>query len=123
MVLSIGLKVSRSEDVRMWIVFLLCLLSTGAGVWFSFSLLGAGLTRTTLWQMSLVISAFMLLTTYAGKYAHHTARTSFTPLDILQTFTQGFLWPSAWPSIAHLTGVHSVGGPGGLIPVDRPPND
>ncbi len=109
---SIGVRAYRSPAGRTWGVFLLCLVVSGAGVWLSFSVFGVTLTGTRLWQLSLVISAFMLLITYAGKYAHEATRSTFTPLDILQTFTQGFLWPSAWPALAHLTGIQPVGGPG-----------
>lgn len=75
-------------------MFILCLLFSAVGVGLSFLVLGAAITGYRLWGVGLVISVTMLGITYGAKYANADARESFTPFDLIQYLSQGFLWPN-----------------------------
>jgi len=82
-----------SKQVRIWGVFLLCLFFSALGVLLSFWLLGTAIKGTRLWGFGLVIAVIMLGISYGAKYANADAREGFTPVDLIQYLTQGFLWP------------------------------
>jgi hypothetical protein len=50
----------------------------------------------------------MLGLSYGAKYADGDARERFTPVDLIQYLTQGFLWPSTWPALAKFVGITIV---------------
>ena len=50
----------------------------------------------------------MLGVSYGAKYANPDARESFTPMDLIQYLSQGFLWPSTWPALATFLGVEKI---------------
>jgi hypothetical protein len=97
-----------AENVKVWAVFALCLIFSGTGVGLSFFVLGATITGYRLWGVGIVIAVTMLGISYGAKYANADARTSFTPLDLIQYLSQGFLWPSTWPALAQFTGVGTI---------------
>lgn len=96
------------EAVRTWAVFLLCLFFSAVGVALSFLVLGTTITGYKLWGAGLAIAVIMLGISYAAKYNNASARESFTPVDLLQYFGQGFLWPSTWPGLAQWLGVPEI---------------
>src|SRR5688572_1951600 len=85
------------KNVRVWGVFLLCLLFSGVGVALSLLAFGSTIKGFRLWGIGLAISIIMLGISYGAKYANNDARESFTPVDLIQYLSQGFLWPSTWP--------------------------
>ncbi|HEX9867022.1 MAG TPA: hypothetical protein VGC99_00255 [Candidatus Tectomicrobia bacterium] len=42
------------------------------------------------------------------QYANPQTRLIFTPMDLIQFLSQGFLWPSAWPTLADTFGIDEV---------------
>ncbi len=94
--------------ITVWIVFAFCLACSGAGVFLSFLLLGPRITGVRLWGVGFVISIVMLGISYGAKYANPAARRSFTPIDLIQYLSQGFLWPSTWPALADFLGVQEL---------------
>jgi hypothetical protein len=98
-------------SVRVWAVFILCLLFSALGVGLSFLVLGTTITGYRLWGIGLVISVTMLGITYGAKYANADARESFTPVDLIQYLSQGFLWPSTWPALASVAGIQKIEAP------------
>lgn len=99
------------EAAKTWVVFLACLVLSGAGVALSFVVLGAAITGYRLWGAGIAIAVIMLGISYGAKYSNASARASFTPMDLIQYFGQGFLWPSTWPGLAKFLGVPEVTGP------------
>ena len=99
------------RQVRVWGVFLLCLLSSALGVVLSFFLLGSVVRGYRLWGFGLVIAITMLGISYGAKYANADSRAKFTPVDMIQYITQGFLWPSTWPALADLLGIEKIAPP------------
>lgn len=100
-----------SKQVRIWGVFLLCLLFSGIGVFLSLWLLGTVIKGYRLWGFGLVIAVTMLGISYGAKYANDDARERFTPVDLIQYLTQGFLWPSTWPALAKFMGITTIEAP------------
>lgn len=98
---------------RTWGVFILCLLFSGIGVGLSFLLLGPTITGYRLWGVGLVIAIIMLGISYGAKYASPDARESFTPVDLIQYLSQGFLWPSTWPGLAKFLNITPIEPPTG----------
>ena len=97
-----------SKQVCIWGVFVLCLFFSALGVVLSFWLLGTVIKGTQLWGFGLVIAVTMLGISYGAKYANADAREGFTPADLIQYLTQGFLWPSTWPALAKFLGITSI---------------
>jgi hypothetical protein len=97
-----------AQQVRVWAVFILCLAFSAIGVAISFLAFGPTIIGVRLWGVGLVISVTMLGISYGAKYANDNARESFTPVDLIQYLSQGFLWPSTWPALADLLGVQKV---------------
>jgi hypothetical protein len=100
-----------SETTKTWLVFLLCLGLTLAGVVVSFLVFGSTITGTKKWGVALVVSVVMLGLTYGAKYSNPNSRSDFTPVDALQYLSQAFLWPSTWPALADLVGIQKVAPP------------
>jgi len=96
------------KNVRVWGVFILCLLFSGIGVALSFLAFGATIRGFRLWGIGLAISIIMLGISYGAKYANNDARESFTPVDLIQYLSQGFLWPSTWPALADFLGIAKI---------------
>ena len=86
-------------------------LSAGAGVFVRFVLLGSTFDNDKLWLVGILIAIVMLGITYGAKYANAQSRREFTPVDLIQYTSQGFLWPSAWPSLAAALGVSPIAPP------------
>jgi hypothetical protein len=99
------------KQVRVWGVFFLCFLSSVLGVVLSFWLLGAAIKGYRFWGFGIVIALIMLGITYGAKYANDDARTKFTPVDLIQYLSQGFLWPSTWPALASVLHVPQIAPP------------
>lgn len=55
-----------------------------------------------------MLAVTMLGISYGAKYANADAREGFTPVDLIQYLTQGFLWPSTWPALAKFLGITSI---------------
>jgi hypothetical protein len=96
------------QQVRVWAVFLLCLFFSAIGVVINFLVFGSKITGVRFWGVGFVISVAMLGLSYGAKYANPDARESFTPVDLIQYLSQGFLWPSTWPALADLLGVQKI---------------
>ena len=94
-----------------WRVFLLCLVSSAVGVVLSFVVLGPTLTGIKLWAAGLVIAILMLGISYGAKYANPSASVTFTPVDLVQYISQGFLWLSTWPALADFLGIQKIAPP------------
>jgi hypothetical protein len=90
---------------------LLCLVITLIGVLISFSLFRFTLSGFQGWLAGPSIALVMLGISYGAKYANEQTRMIFTPLDLIQFFTQGFLWSSSWPTLATLFGVEIIQAP------------
>lgn len=99
------------QSLRVWAVFFCCLFISGVGVALSFLAFGGKLTGVAKWGIGLAIAVIMLGITYGAKYANTDARRTFTPVDLIQYLTQGFLWPSTWPALASFLGVSTVAPP------------
>jgi hypothetical protein len=98
--------------IRTWIVFGLCFLSSGLGVLVSLSIFGSTINGAGgRWVVSVGIAAAMLSLSYGAKYSHVESRTEFNPMDALNFFVQGVLWPVTWPTLAKYLGVPIIGGP------------
>ena len=95
-------------SVWVWAVFIQCLLFTALGVGLSLLVLGTTITGYRLWGIRLVFSVRMLEITYGAEYANADARESFTPVDLIQYLSQGFLWPSTWPALASFAGIQKI---------------
>jgi len=108
---AMGKSVLQIGQIRVWGVFLLCFLFSALGVVLSFWLFGAAIKGYRFWGFGLVIAVAMLGITYGAKYANDDARTKFTPVDLIQYLSQGFLWPSTWPALAHVLGIQQVAPP------------
>jgi hypothetical protein len=63
---------------------------------------------TRLWGFGLVIAVIMAGISYGAKYDNAHAREGFTPVDLIQYFTQGFLWPSTSPALATFLGITPI---------------
>ena len=96
------------QAAKTWVVFLLCLFCSAVGVLLSFLVLGTTIRGYRLWGAAIGIAVIMLGISYAAKYSDVSARESFTPLDLLQYFGQGFLWPSTWPGLAATLGLPRI---------------
>lgn len=96
------------EKAKVWGVFLACLIVSGVGVVISFVVFGSTITGIQRWAGGAVIAVVMLGISYGAKYANADARKSFTPVDIIQYLSQGFLWPSTWPALADFFGVQKI---------------
>lgn len=97
---------------RTWIVFGLCLLCSGLGVLVSFSIFGPTISSAgNRWVVSVGVAAAMLSLSYGAKYSHIDSRTEFNPMDALNFFVQGVLWPITWPTLAKFLGIPVIGGP------------
>jgi hypothetical protein len=70
------------------------------GVGASFWVLGTNLSRSKLWEFSLIIAIGMIGLNYLQIYSGLDSRTTFTLIDLITFFIQGFLWPSTWPTLA-----------------------
>jgi len=99
------------QHFRVWGVFLLCLIFSFAGVAASFWLFGGTITGLKAWPAVLLIAAVMLGISYGAKYANANARETFTPVDLVQYLSQGFLWPSTWPGLAKYLNIESIAPP------------
>jgi FtsH-binding integral membrane protein len=98
----------RREQLKVWAVFMLCLVFSGIGVAISFLAFGTNITGIKKWGIGLVIAIVMLGISYGAKYANNEARKTFTPVDLIQYLSQGFLWPSTWPALADFLGIQKV---------------
>ena len=107
----IVLPPGMGPHLRAWGVFLGCLICSAAGVGICFWIFGGKMTGFRLWGVSLVIAVVMLGVSYGAKYANPGARVSFTPMDLIQYLSQGFLWPSTWPALATFLGVEKIEAP------------
>ena len=106
------LAISKTtRDMRVWAAFILCLAASGAGVALSLAVFGTTITGYRLWGAGIAVAIIMLGVGYAAKYSNQTAAASFTPMDLVQFLSQGFLWPSAWPAFAERLGVERVAPP------------
>jgi hypothetical protein len=105
---SFVLPPGMKHHLKAWSVFLGCLLCSALGVGICFWVFGGKMTGIRLWGISLVISIVMLGVSYGAKYANLDARESFTPMDLIQYLSQGFLWPSTWPALANFLGVEKI---------------
>jgi hypothetical protein len=92
----------------IWIVFAACLLCSGVGVAISFVLLAPRIGGAQMWSVGFVVAIVMLGISYGAKYANENARRTFTPVDLIQYLSQGFLWPSAWPALATFVGIKTT---------------
>ena len=110
-VASAVLPTSMKAHLRAWGVFFGCLACSAIGVWIAFLVFGGKLTGVRLWGVGLVVSIIMLGVSYGAKYANVDARESFTPMDLIQYLSQGFLWPSTWPALADFLGVQKIEAP------------
>jgi hypothetical protein len=93
---------------REWAAFLACLGCTAIGVALNFLIFGAQLTGTPGWVLTVVIALAMMSLSYGAKYGDAANRANFTPLDVLQYTSQGFLWPASWPALAHVLGIQPL---------------
>ena len=107
-IIALALPSGMKPYLRTWGVFLGCLICSAIGVGICFFVFGEKITGFRLWGIGLVISVVMLGVSYGAKYASPEARESFTPMDLIQYFSQGFLWPSTWPALADILGVHKI---------------
>jgi hypothetical protein len=98
----------RFEGTKVWLVFLACLIVSALGVLISFVVFGSTITGIQKWAGGAVIAVVMLGISYGAKYANADARKSFTPVDIIQYLSQGFLWPSTWPALADFIGIEKI---------------
>ena len=105
---SIISKIVPQKSVKVWGVFVLCLIFSAIGVGLSFLILGTTIQGYRLWGVGFVIAVTMLGINYGAKYASPESRESFTPVDFIQYLTQGFLWPSTWPALAEFLGVGKI---------------
>ncbi len=104
---SLG-KLATSPHLKVWGVFLLCFFFSLLGVGASFWMFGTTVTGQKLWGIGIVIAIIMLGISYGAKYANEKAREAFTPVDLIQYLSQGFLWPSTWPAMAELLGIEPI---------------
>lgn len=102
---------SLFPKLKVWAVFILCLLFSGVGVGLSFFVFGPTITGFRLWGLGLALAVIMLGITYGAKYANTNSREEFSPIDLIQYTTQGFLWPSTWPALAERFGIDSIDSP------------
>lgn len=102
---------------KSWLVFVLCFVFSGLGVFLSILVFGARITGYQLWGLGLAVSIIMLGISYGAKYANEESRNQFTPVDLIQYLTQGFLWPATWPALADRFGIQPVAGPQALSSV------
>jgi hypothetical protein len=101
-----------SAGARTWIVFCLSLLCSGLGVLVSLTIFRSTITNAgSRWLISVGIAAAMLSLSYGAKYSHPDSRTQFNPMDALNFFVQGVLWPATWPTLAKYIGIPLIGGP------------
>jgi len=96
------------DVVKVWVVFFLCFVFSAIGVLVSFLILGSTIGGSKPWVVGSLIALVMLGVTYGAKYANAQSRKEFTPVDLIQYTSQGFLWPSAWPSLAAALGVRQI---------------
>ncbi|SRR5260370_9477633 len=108
---------ATKEKLKTWSVFILCFLVSFAGVWLSFRVFGAKIVAVGKWEAALAIAIVMLGITYGAKFANADARKSFTPVDLIQYLSQGFLWPSTWPALAEFLKVTPIAPPKGATAV------
>lgn len=113
--LTTNLAAEVGTTIRMWVVFLACALSALFGVVVAFLVFGTKINqigspanRPTLYLLMVVITVVMLGLTYGTKYATQASRESFTPLDLIQYITAGFLWPSTWPGLADFLNIQTI---------------
>jgi hypothetical protein len=104
-------RTELSDKVKTWLVFLACLICSGFGVVVAFIVFRRIILEWTNWGVVVVISVVMLGISYGAKYANEQSRKEFTPVDLVQYVTQGFLFPSSWPALAQLLGFPPVEGP------------
>lgn len=107
-VASVVIPESMKPQATEWGVFIGCFACSAVGVFASFLIFGGELTGPRFWVLGLVISIVMLGVSYSAKYASVEARGSFTPMDLVQYLSQGFLWPSTWPGLAEITGIQQI---------------
>jgi|GEM_PF-6036686 len=107
------LSAATKETIKVWAVFLLCLMFSLLGVWLSFRVFGEKISAVGHWEAALAIAIVMLGLTYGAKFANADARKNITPVDLIQYVSQGFLWPSTWPALAERLNVITVPGPKG----------
>lgn len=107
-VASFTLPRGMGPHLKAWGVFIGCLICSAIGVGICFWVFGGNITGVRLWGIGLVISIVMLGVSYGAKYANPHARESFTPMDLIQYLSQGFLWPSTWPAFAGFLGVEKI---------------
>jgi len=82
------------------------------GVFLSFKLFVPTLTAfPNQKEVGFAIAVIMLGVSYGAKFANTSAREVFTPLDLIQYLSQGFLWPSVWPSLATFLKIPPVAAP------------
>ena len=105
---SQNLLMSLSAEAKVWAVFAACLISSAVGVAISLAVFGSTVTGFKSWGIGLVISVVMLGISYGAKYANDDARRTFTPVDLIQYLSQGFLWPSTWPALADVVGIQVI---------------
>lgn len=99
---------SWSPNAKSWAVFTGCLFFSAVGVAISFLLFGTTIKSWALYGVGFVIAIIMLGISYGAKFANPEARTSFTPMDLIQYLSQGFLWPSTWPGLAKFLDVDVI---------------
>jgi len=93
-----------SDTILAWVVFLACAVCTAIGIFLSYKFITVN-TAVNFWYVGIIITVGMLSLTYGAKWASEESRRRFTPIDLIQFILQGFLWPSAWPSLAAQLGV------------------
>lgn len=104
-------SIFQLRDVRVWGVFFLCFLFSGIGVGLSFIVFGSTIQGFRLWGVGITLAIIMLGVSYSAKYANKNAREYFTPPDLIQYLSQGFLWPSTWPALADFIGIAKISSP------------
>jgi hypothetical protein len=95
------------ETIITWVVFVLCLFFSLLGIGASFLIFGPSISGYRLWGIALVIAIGMISLSYGQKYTKLESRNSFTPVDLISYVLQGFLWPTTWPTLAHVIGISS----------------
>lgn len=107
------------DENKDWAAFIACFVSAIAGVAISFFVFGSEITGTRLWALALVIAIVMMSISYGAKYGNAASRDNFTPLDLIQYVSQGFLWPATWPTLADRLGIDPIAPPTAPNPVSE----
>jgi hypothetical protein len=108
---SVDILSNVSEEVKTWTVFGACFISSAIGVGISFLVFSHTLSAVPTWLVGFVISVVMLGVNYGAKYASEDSRKKFSPVDLIQYLSQGFLWPNAWPALAAVFNMAVIAGP------------